>query len=83
MMVKEWELLEQFRNLNIAIEVRPKSLYLGTLKIHNDFLRQIKEAQQTDKYLQDMIKQKEEGKDLEFYRSSSGIIKFKDRVYIP
>jgi len=32
MMVKEWELLEQFCNLNLAIEVRPKSLYLGTFR---------------------------------------------------
>jgi len=41
MMMKELELIERFRDLNLAMEVKPKSLNLGTLKIINDFLQQV------------------------------------------
>jgi len=40
MMVKELQLIEDFKDLNLAMEVRPKSLSLGTLKITNEFLVQ-------------------------------------------
>ncbi|XP_027342166.1 uncharacterized protein LOC113854979 [Abrus precatorius] len=38
MMVKEIELIEEFRDMNLAKEVRPGSLYLEAATIHNDFL---------------------------------------------
>lgn len=44
MMVKELQLIDKFRDLNLVVEVRPKSLYLGTLKITNDFLVRFQEA---------------------------------------
>ncbi|XP_027348026.1 uncharacterized protein LOC113859453 [Abrus precatorius] len=37
-MVKELELIKKFRDMNLAVEVRPQSLYLGTLIINTDFL---------------------------------------------
>lgn len=61
MMVKELQLIKEFRDLNLAVEVWPKSLYLGMLKITNKFLVQVEESQQGDQLLQDMIMQKEEG----------------------
>ena len=51
MMIKELELVESFRDMNLAVEVKPKSLYLGTLKITNDFLHQVREAQEQDEFL--------------------------------
>ena len=44
MMNKELELIEQFRDISLVCEVTPQSVMLGTLKINNDFLDNIKEA---------------------------------------
>ena len=41
MMMQEQRLLEEFRDLDLAVERRPKSLYLGTLQITNDFIDRI------------------------------------------
>jgi len=38
MMVKEFELLEQFRDLSLICELSPQSVKLGMLKIDSDFL---------------------------------------------
>ena len=45
MMVKELELLEQFRDLSLVCELSPQSVKLGMLKIDSEFLNSIKEAQ--------------------------------------
>jgi len=44
MMVKEFELLEQFIDLSLICELSPQSVHLGMLKINSDFLNRIKEA---------------------------------------
>ena len=44
LMVKEFELLEQFRDLSLVCERTPQSIKLGMLRIDNDFLKHIKEA---------------------------------------
>jgi hypothetical protein len=41
MMVKEFELLEQFRDLSLVCEMSSRSVKLGMLKIDNDFLKSI------------------------------------------
>ena len=62
MMVKELQLIEEFRDVNFSVEVWSKSLYLGMLKITNDFLVKVQEAQQGDQFLQEMMRRKKEGK---------------------
>ena len=47
-MVKELELLEQFRDLSLVCELSPQSVKLGMLKIDSEFLNSIKEAQKVD-----------------------------------
>ena len=44
MMVKELELLEQFRYMSLVCELSPQSVKLGMLKINSEFLNSIKEA---------------------------------------
>jgi hypothetical protein len=39
MMVKEFELLEQFRDLGLVCEMSCRIVKLGMLKIDNDFLK--------------------------------------------
>jgi len=48
MMVKELELLEQFRDLSLVYEMSSQSVKLGMLKTESEFLNSIKEAQKTD-----------------------------------
>src|SRR3954469_15220141 len=43
MMVKELELIEQFRDMSLVCEMTSQSVMLGMLKINNDFLDNIKE----------------------------------------
>ncbi|XP_027368341.1 uncharacterized protein LOC113874305 [Abrus precatorius] len=45
MMVEKMELIKEFRDMNLAMEVRPKSLYLVVTTIHNDFLVYVRDAQ--------------------------------------
>jgi len=44
MMILEQRLMEEFRDLNLAIEMRPKSLFVGVLQITNEFVDHIREA---------------------------------------
>ena len=83
MMIKELELVESFRDMNLAVEVKPKSLYLGTLKITNDFLHQVREAQEQDEFLQQRIEPERETTDPDFNKDANGIIRFKGRLCIP
>ena len=55
LMVKEFELLEQFRDLSLVCERTPQSIKLGMLRIDNDFLENIKEAQKEDVKLVDLL----------------------------
>ena len=55
MMVKELELLEQFRDLSLVCELSPQSVKLGMLKIDSEFLNSIKEAQKVDVKFVDLM----------------------------
>lgn len=44
LMVKEMDLIEQFRDLSLVCELMPKSVKLGTLKMTNNVLEEIKEG---------------------------------------
>ena len=44
MMVKELDLIESFRDLNLVVKLRPNSMCLRMLKISSEFLDEIKRA---------------------------------------
>jgi len=54
-MVKELELLEQFRDLSLVCEMSSQSVKLEMLKIDSEFLNSIKEAQKVDVKLVDLM----------------------------
>ena len=83
MMVKELELIEAFRDLNLVVEVRPRSLFLGVLKINNEFLDRVKENQREDSFLQNKMDLEENRAESEFCRDVRGLIRFKNRICIP
>jgi len=51
MMVKELDLIESFKDLNLAVKLRRNSICLGMLKISSEFLEEIKRAQERDQFL--------------------------------
>ena len=66
MMVKELELIEQFRDLSLVCEVTPQSVMLGMLKVNNDFMDNIKEAQKLDVKLVELMVGNNQSEDSDF-----------------
>ncbi|MCI49295.1 hypothetical protein A2U01_0070539 [Trifolium medium] len=62
LMVKELELIEEFRDLSLVCEVTPKSVKLGILKLTNPFLEKIMECQKMDERLMKKLVLINEGK---------------------
>ncbi|MCI06201.1 retrotransposon protein, partial [Trifolium medium] len=83
LMVKELDLIEEFRDLSLVCEVTPKSVRLGMLKLTNPFLEEIKECQKTDKKLMEKLVLIKEGKETDFGVDENGIIKYRGRVCVP
>ena len=50
MMLKEQELVEEFRDLNISVHRQLGKLYIGSLQVRNDLETQIKEFQKDDPF---------------------------------
>ncbi|MCH83701.1 retrotransposon protein [Trifolium medium] len=55
LMVKELELIEEFRDLSLVCEVTPRSVKLGMLKLTNPFLEEIKECQKRDQKMMERV----------------------------
>src|ERR1044072_9078508 len=83
MMVKELELIEQFRDLSLVCEVTPHSVMLGMLKINNDFLEEIKEALKRDVKLVDLMVGTDRPENDDFKLDAQGVLRFQDRICIP
>ena len=83
MMSLEQRLIEEFRDLNLAIEMRPKSLFVGTLQITNEFVDHIREAQGDDPFLQGKVLDVMGDKGVEFEKDTTGLIRFKGRICVP
>ena len=83
MMILEQRLIEEFRDLNLAIEMRPKSLFVGTLQITNEFVDHIREAQEDDQFLHGKVLDAMGDKDVEFKKDTNGLIRFKGRICVP
>ena len=83
MMVKELELIEQFRDMSLVCEVTPQSVILGMLKINNDFLDSVKEAQKLDVKLVDSMVGIDQSENSDFKLDAQGVLRFHNRICIP
>jgi hypothetical protein len=83
MMVKELELLKQFRHLSLVCELSPPSVKLGMLKINSEFLNSIKEAQKVDVRFVDLMVGRDQTEDSEFKVDDHGVLRFRGRICIP
>jgi hypothetical protein len=83
LMMKELELIEKFRDMSLVIEVTPRSVILGMLKINNDFLDSIREAQKLDMKLVDVIIGLGQSENEDFKLDAQGVLRFRDRICVP
>jgi hypothetical protein len=83
MMVKEIELIEQFRDLNLSLEFTPESIKCGMLKVTNELMGSIMVGQSADEELQEKVKLISQGERSEFRIGTDGILRFKDRICVP
>jgi len=82
MMVKEFELLEQFRDLSLVCELSPQSVQLGMLKINSDFLNSIKEAHKIDIKIVDLMVAGNQTADGDFKVYDQGVLRIRGRICI-
>lgn len=83
MMLREEQLLEEFRDLGLEISMNPKSLKINALKIKNELEDQILEAMSRDPYIDEIKESMTLGKATDFQFTEKGLLKFQERVYIP
>ena len=69
--------------MSLVYEMTPQSVMLGMLKINNDFLDIIKEAQKLDVKLVDLMVVSNRSDDSEFKVDAQGVLRFRDRICIP
>jgi len=73
---KEFELLEQFRDLSLVCELSPQSVKLGMLKINSEFLNSIKEAQKEDVKFVDLFIGENQTEVSDFRVDDHGVLRF-------
>ncbi|KAI5431677.1 hypothetical protein KIW84_035730 [Lathyrus oleraceus] len=83
LMVKELDLIEQFRDLSLVCESTHNSVKLGMLKLTSGILDEIREGQKSDVFLVDKLTRVNQGQGGEFRVDENGVLKFGKRVCIP
>ncbi|XP_058758243.1 uncharacterized protein LOC131631466 [Vicia villosa] len=83
MMANELDLIEQFRDMSLVCEVTSKSVKLGMLKINNDFLDSIREAQKHDVKLVDLMPGVDHLESDDYQLDAQGVLRFRGRICIP
>jgi len=83
MMIKELELIEKLRDMNMGMQFGQDSIQCSLLKVTNEFLNEIYVAQGHDWELQQFVGWlgTEKGKD--YQMGVDGILRFKGRVFVP
>ena len=83
LMVRELDLLEQFRDMSLACEETSFGVKLGMLKLTSGILDEIREGQKSDLVLVDRLTLINQGKGGDFWIDENGIIRCHDRVCVP
>jgi hypothetical protein len=83
LMVKELELLEQFRDLSLVCEETSYGVKLGMLKLTSGILDEIREGQQSDLSLVEKLTLINQGRGGDFRIGEDGIMRCHDRVCVP
>ncbi|XP_050914675.1 uncharacterized protein LOC127129562 [Lathyrus oleraceus] len=82
-MVRELELLEQFRDMSLVCEKTPTSVKLVALKRTSGILKEIREGKKIDLGLVNLLVLINQCKSGDFQVDENGVTRFKDRVCVP
>lgn len=82
MLVKEWEMIEEFSHLTISVKPKPVKEYLANLTIQSDVVNQIRSTFQTDTRRSQWIDKNDQVKAPKF-SYHDGILRFQGRIYVP
>ena len=83
MMIKETELIENFRDLNLGISITPHTIQLNQIKITNDFKDQIQQAQQRDVNFQYTVHLVKSRKLTGFASNKESVWRYQGRICVP
>lgn len=83
LMVRELDLLEQFRDMSLVWEETSFGVKFGMLKLTSGTLDEIREGQKYDLVLVDRLTLINQGKGGDFRIDENGIMRCHDRVYVP
>lgn len=83
MMLREEQLLEEFKNLSLEVSVYPKSLSVNALMIQNDLEDHIRETLPKDPYLEEAKALIAQDKTTNLKLTKNELIKFRNRLYVP
>lgn len=82
MMLREEQLLEKFRNLNLEISVNPRRIHLSALMIINELEDQIRNALPKDLYVEEAKGLIDQGRTSYLKFIDNGLLKFGDGLYV-
>ncbi|KAL2347570.1 hypothetical protein Fmac_001570 [Flemingia macrophylla] len=81
-MIREMDLLAQFRDLSLTCEVTTSSVKLGMIRVSNDLLKEIRDAELEDLFLVNRREAIEQGNGGKFVLGGDGVVRFNDRVCV-
>lgn len=82
-MVRELDLLEQFRDMSLVCEVTPKSVRLGMLKVVSGLVEEIRDYQKSNTFLLVHLEFITLDKQSSFILRANGVLRLQDRIYVP
>ena len=81
-MVRELEMIEQFRDMSLVCEETPDSVKLGMLKLTSGIIEEIREDRNYDLKLVDQLTLTNQGDGGEFKVDDNGVMRFINRVCV-
>jgi len=82
-MIKEFKLLERFRDMKLLVELESEFIRCSSMIISSDFLGLIKERQSVDPSLQKVKEFLGSDQAKDFTLGSDGVLRFRGRVCVP
>jgi len=83
MMIRELELIEQLRDMNLGLDIGAGQIRCSMLRITNEFLDEVRVEQGKDKELQQIISELGTEKRKDFRLGRNSILRFRERVCVP
>jgi len=82
MMIKELELIERLRDMNMGLDIGESHIWCNMLRITNEFVDEVRVEQGNDQELQQIIGELGTNKRKDFKMGKDGILRFRERVCV-